>query len=188
MTDVPVHVGLNPPDWEPEARHGADGVHGAWDGVYRPPEPGDAVNLISKALVMPSSRIICLGPLTNLAAALRGIGGSSFVQTSQVFALGGTKGAPTGLRDTNRNADTSASAECSEIVSWVSMRDAAECSAVDVAQMKDSADYSWIEPFAVRTAQSWGWIDRFPVYDVAVVARALNFTSDLDELIYHAVA
>ena len=188
MTGLPVHTGLNPHGWQPERRHGIDGVHGAWDGVHRPVEAVDAIDLIAQALTSSSSTIMCLGPLTNLAAALSRVGGARYVQCPRVFALGGVEGAPAGLRDTNRNADPAASLACANIVSWVSMRHAAELSAVKMAEIRDSPDYAWIEPFAERTSQSWGWIDRFPVYDAAVVTEALNPASAIDELIYRAVA
>lgn len=188
MTGVPAHVGLNPPSWEPEGRHGQDGIHGHWDGCERSVASHDAVDVIAKALVTPGAVIACLGPLTNVAAALRMVDDPSKVQAETIVALGGVQSAPAGVRDTNRMLDVMAAEECDEFLTWVSMADAANRSAIKIADVQKSSDWSWIAPFAHRTSQTWGWPDQFPVYDAAIVGYALSPGCDVGEGLINALA
>lgn len=188
MTGMTAHVGLNPPLWEPEGRHGWDGINGYWDCRHRSVSSHDAVSVIAKSLKVPGSVIACLGPLTNLAAALKTIKDPESVQARTIVALGGIQSVPANVRDTNRELDAVAAEECDEFVTWVSMSEAAHKSVIKFTDAQQSSDWSWIAPFAYRTSQAWGWPDRFPVYDAAIVGHALAPRCDVREGLVNALA
>lgn len=180
------HTGLNPPDWVPEGRHGVDGLHGAWDGVVRA-SPVDAVDVLVDALADPAARIACIGPLTNLAAALRRVVESGGTVRARVVALGGVEGGPESLGDTNRRLDAGAAARVSTVVEWISLPAAAAASRTPVELAVGSRYWSMLAPFARRTMAVWSWDEEFPLYDAAVVCAAMGMSSLTGEVIADAL-
>lgn len=190
MTGRRVHCGGDPPGWDAEHRHGVDGIHGAWDRTTRPVSD-DAVDVLAAALHTPGTAIACLGPLTNIAAAVDTVGGIEEVDKSvRIVALGGVVGGPDGLRDTNVDLDKHAAQLVSPVLEWVSLPEAAHLSATNSSFAASSRAWSFIKKFAHRTESVWHSVlpqGVFPLYDAAIVTTAAGCADSTGRMIRDAL-
>lgn len=177
FTAFPVTVGIDPPGWTAEHRHGIDGVNGRSDGEYRRVDE-DAVGVLRGALQDPRTTVAALGPLTTLAAALGTL--SPEHVRARVVALGGVADCPPGVRDTNVAADPAAARAVAETVpdlTWVGLREAADRTRTPLTMVSASGAGELAGAFAARTATAWrpvwGGQDA-AFYDVAVVEAAFG--------------
>ncbi|MEJ4113150.1 nucleoside hydrolase [Corynebacterium kroppenstedtii] len=169
-------VGLNPAGWKPMLRHGSDGINGHWDQCNRPLAEGCAVDLLEQSLACEEDVIACIGPLTNIASALNRLNRQRLPVKAHVFALGGVGDAPRDVTDTNFNADPESAYQCQFIrgIQWISMEEAARMTWSSFSDWNGHKDWKWVKGYAKKTGAKWGSDSHFPLYDVAVVVRALG--------------